>query len=379
MASRISRSSSTARSTRISRAATLLAGTAVLAVLAACGSDSGDTATAPSPIPTSTEVTPGTTVTLVTYDSFELSKKTLKAFEDQTGIKVKVLQNGDAGKALNTAILTKNRPQGDVLFGVDDSSLSKALDEDIFEPYLSPELENVDEKFVIDPEHRVTPIQHGSVCVDYDKAWFEDKGIAPPASLADLTKPEYDELLVVQNPATSTPGLSFLLATIAEFGEDGYEQYWSDLRENGVQVTPGWDEAYYTYYTAGAEDGTRPIVVSYSTDPAAAVDFAEEELTEAPTAVIEDTCYGSIEFAGVLENAKNPEAGRALINFLLGPEVQKDIPPNMYVYPVRTGTPLPKSFVEFVSVPQNPLSLDADLVGENREAWTRTWQATVLD
>lgn len=345
-----------------------------LGTLAACGDD-GDDAAAPQP---TTSPTLSGEVTLVTYDSFALSKKTLKAFEDATGVDVKVLQNGDAGKMVNTAILTKNRPQGDVLFGVDTSFLSKALDGGIFAPYTSPELVNVDQKYVVEGEDRVTPVDHGEVCVNYDKTWYAEKDLTPPASFADLVKPEYRDQLVVQNPATSSPGLAFLMATVAEFGEDGWTDYWQQLKDNGVDATPGWDEAYYEEFTAGGGDGPRPLVVSYSSSPAAAVDYAEKALDDAPTAVVESTCFGSVEYAGVLENAKNPDAARALVDFLIGETVQADIPPNMYVYPVRTGTPLPESFTKYAQPVAEPLTLDAGTVEANRESWTRTWQQTVL-
>lgn len=356
----------------------LALGAATLAaavVLAACGDSASDTGAAGTPSPSVTS----TSVTLITYDSFALSKKTLADFEKKTGITVKVLRNGDTGKVVNTAILTKNRPQGDVLWGVDNTFLSKALDAGIFEAYESPGLAEVPDEYELDDQHRVTPVDHGEVCLNYDKAWFTDARIAPPASFADLVRPEYKDMLVVQNPATSSPGLSFLLATIAAEGEDGWQAYWRSLRANGVKVVAGWDQAYYTHFTAGSDKGKRPIVVSYASSPAAAVDFAEDELTEAPTAVVESTCFASVEFAGILSGAKHPDAARVLIDHLIGAEVQKDIPPNMYVYPVRTGTPLPESFTKFAQVVEKPLSLEPSTIGANREGWTREWQKVVLD
>jgi thiamine transport system substrate-binding protein len=352
------------------------AATVALATLTACGSDDGDTAASES-TPTTSPTLSGE-VTLVTYDSFALSKKTLKKFEADTGVEVKVLQNGDAGKMVNTAVLTKNRPQGDVMFGVDSTFLSKAINGGIFAPYVSPELANVEAAYKLDGEDRVTPVDHGEVCVNYDKTWYAEKNLTPPASFEDLAKPEYKDQLVVQNPATSSPGLSFLMATVAQFGEDGWEAYWQQLVDNDVDVQPGWDEAYYNEFTAGGGDGPKPLVVSYSSSPAAAVDFAEEELDDAPTAVIESTCFGTVEYAGVLDGAKNPDAAKALVDFLIGETVQADIPPNMYVYPVRTGTPLPESFTLYAKPVVDPLTLDAGLIDANRESWTRTWQQTVL-
>ena len=158
------------------------------------------------------------TITLVTHDSFAMSKRVLADFTKQTGITVKLLAAGDAGAALNQVILTKGAPIGDLLFGVDNTFLSRALSAGIFEPYRSSKLSAVPTAYQLDRTHRVTPVDHGDVCVEYDKQWFADHKVAVPKSLEDLTKPAYKGLLVAENPATSSPGLAFQLATIAHFG-----------------------------------------------------------------------------------------------------------------------------------------------------------------
>ena len=161
-----------------------------------------------------------TEVVLVTHDSFAISPDVKQAFESESRLKLRILKAGDAGEIVTRALLTAGNPEGDVLFGVDNNLLQRTLDGDVFEAYESPELASVArEVWVLDPEHRVTPIDHGEVCLNYDKAWFAERGTRPPTSLADLTMPRYRDLLVVENPATSTPGLAFMLATIAQFGE----------------------------------------------------------------------------------------------------------------------------------------------------------------
>ena len=246
------------------------------------------------------------TVVLVTHDSFAIPKQVKAAFEQESGFKLRILQGGDAGETVNRALLTKGNPQGDVLFGIDNNLLSRALDENLFDSYEATGLDKVDPRFVIDPKHRVTPVDHGDVCLNTDKKWFASHGVAPPRTLADLTAPRYRKLLVVENPATSTPGLAFLLATVARFGENGWQDYWRKLRANGVLVTDGWEEAYNTRFSgAGGGKGDRPIVVSYATDPAAEVMFAKTKPTTAPTAVMAASCFRQIEFAGVLDGAKN--------------------------------------------------------------------------
>ena len=214
-------------------------------------------------------------VVLVTHDSFAISDDVKRAFEDQSGLTLRILKAGDAGEIVTRALLTAGNPEGDVLFGVDNNLLQRALEGDVFEEYESPQLENVDPELVLDPHHRATPIDRGDVCLNYDKRWFTDRGVEPPSELGDLLRSSYRELMVVENPATSTPGLAFLLATIAAFG-DSWQGFWRTLRENGVLVVDGWEDAYYAQFSGSAgSKGKRPIVVSYASSPPAEVIFRD--------------------------------------------------------------------------------------------------------
>lgn len=318
-----------------------------------------------------------TEVVLVTHDSFAVSKPVLRGFERESGFTLRILQTGDAGAALNRALLTAGDPEGDVFFGVDNNLLSRALGEDLFEPYESPELERVDARYLLADEHRVTPVDHGEVCLNVDKEAFAKT--APPSSFEDLAAPRHRGQLVVQNPATSTPGLAFLLATIAHFGEDGWQKYWQALRANDVLVVDGWEEAYTQRFSgAGGSKGDRPIVVSYASSPPAEVIFAGEKLDDAPTAVVASTCFRQVELAGVLRGTRNEEGARALIDFMLSPRFQRDVPGSMFVFPVREGTPLPPEFERFAVVPERPLELPPAEIGANRDRWIREWTDVVL-
>ena len=318
-----------------------------------------------------------TEVVLVTHDSFAVSKPVLRGFERESGFTLRILQTGDAGAALNRALLTAGDPEGDVFFGVDNNLLSRALGEDLFEPYESPELERVDARYLLADEHRVTPVDHGEVCLNVDKEAFAKT--APPSSFEDLAAPRHRGQLVVQNPATSTPGLAFLLATIAHFGEDGWQKYWQALRANDVLVVDGWEEAYTQRFSgAGGSKGDRPIVVSYASSPPAEVIFAGEKLDDAPTAVVASTCFRQVELAGVLRGTRNEEGARALIDFMLSPRFQRDVPGSMFVFPVREGTPLPPEFERFAVVPERPLELPPAEIGANRDRWVREWTDVVL-
>jgi thiamine transport system substrate-binding protein len=318
-------------------------------------------------------------VVLVTHSSFVVSDDVKQEFESESGQTLRILQTGDAGESLTRALLTAGNPEGDVFFGVDSNLLSRALDGDLFEDYESPGLEDVPPRYVLDEEHRVTPIDRGDVCLNYDRTWFRERGISPPRSIADLTRPEYEGLLVVENPATSSPGLAFMLATIARFGERGWRAYWEELRENDVLVVDDWVVAYNARFSGSAEGrGDRPIVVSYATSPPAEVIFRSPRPAQAPTAVVTDSCFRQLEFAGVLRGAANPDGARALVDFMLSTRFQEDVPLSMFVFPVDPAAELPPEFVQFATVPRNPLELPPAQIEENRDRWIKEWTATVL-
>jgi len=315
------------------------------------------------------------TITLVTHDSFNVSKGVLRAFTRSSGVKVRILRAGDAGQALNQTILTKDHPIGDVLYGVDNTFLSRALDNGIFDAYESAALEQVPSEYVLDARHRVTPIDRADVCVNDDKRWFREHDIPRPTRLEDLADPEYRGLLVVESPATSSTGLSFLLATIAHFGEDGWRDFWADLRANDVVVVDGWEQAWYEQFTAGSESGEHPLVASYASSPVATVN---KKGTSARAGTLLASCFQQIEFAGILRGTEHTRAARRLIDFMLSRRFQADLPDQMYVFPVRDGVALPAAFEEFADVAPSPLELPPSAIQENRERWIREWTETVL-
>ncbi|MEX0952809.1 MAG: thiamine ABC transporter substrate-binding protein [Nitriliruptoraceae bacterium] len=346
----------------------------VALLVSACGGDQASDST-----PDASPDTPssGVTLTLLTHDSFDVSSHVLESFTTSTDITVEVVPLGDAGTLVNQAILTRDNPQGDVLFGVDNTFLSRALDADLFLEHRSPRLDVVNETYQLDPGNRVTPIDVGDVCLNHDRVWFDEHGLEVPTDLADLTDPAYRGLLVVQNPATSSPGLAFLLATVERFGEDGWLDFWAQLRDNDVIVTDDWSQAYYGEFT-WAGGGDRPLVVSYASSPPAEVYFADPQPDEAPTGVIEASCFRQIEFAGVLAGTDHPEEAGLLIDHLLSVEFQEDLPLTMFVFPVVDDAALPDVFAQHAVVIDDPLQVDPSVIGEHRDAWIDAWTTTVL-
>ncbi len=351
---------------------------AALAVTSCGGARPAPPAATTSPPAATTAPAKARTLTLITHDSFAASEEVIAQFEGENNAILEILKSGDAGAALNQAILSKGNPLGDVFFGVDNTFFSRAIDADIFAPYDSPELADIPDSLELDSQHRLNPVDFGDVCLNYDKAWFEEKGLAPPQNLEDLVRPPYKDLTVVENPATSSPGLSFLIATVGRFGEDAYLDYWQQLRENGVLVTDGWESAYWGQFSA-ASDGNRPIVVSYATSPAAEVFFSEGQYEEPPTGNVlgDGACFRQIEFIGILKGAKNQDLAEKFVDFTLSQTFQEDVPLNMWVFPANERAGLPDVF-RFAEAPPNPAIVAPDNIAKNREHWIEAWTETVL-
>ncbi|SDB84944.1 thiamine transport system substrate-binding protein [Sanguibacter gelidistatuariae] len=344
-------------------AATTLAGGLVLA-LGACGASPAET-DGPAP----------TTLDVVVHDSFSMSDEAKAAFEKESGLTLNLITTGDGGALANKLVLTTDAPLGDVAFGIDNSFASRAVDAGVFTPYTSPALPGSASDLLLDDAGSLTPIDYGDVCLNIDTGWFADHGVAAAATLSDLTTPAYKDLTVVTNPATSSPGLAFLFATIGAFGQDGYLDYWKQLTDNGLKVVDGWEDAYYTDFTGAGGDGSRPIVLSYASSPAFTV---TEDGASTTTAALLGTCFRQVEYAGVLANGSNPVGAQKFIDFLLGDEFQSELPESMYMYPVNGDVSVPADWAAFAPVPAEPIGLDAALISEDRDSWIKAWTASVI-
>ena len=340
----------------------VLAATALLA--AGCGGSDGD----------------ADSITLVVYDSYPADdpdepnplQLALDEFTADTGVEVELLVSGDAGTMLSKAALTAGNPEGDVMWGVDNTLLSRAVDAEVFAPYLAHGVDALPDQLTeLVPDGEATPVDYGDVCVNYDIASLEQAGVEPPASLAELAEPEYAPLLVVENAATSSPGLAFLLATIAELGEPAWEDYWTRLVANGTLVVDSWTDAYYASFTRAG--GDRPLVVSYGSSPPFEVLFSEEPLDSAPTGVVESTCFRQVEFAGVLRGTDAEPEARRLVDFLISERFQREVPMNLFVWPANADVALDPAFVDFATIPEQPLTLDPGEIERNRADWVDRW------
>ncbi|MFI6425535.1 thiamine ABC transporter substrate binding subunit [Promicromonospora sp. NPDC050880] len=340
---------------------------AVALLVAGCAGGSGATGSEDT---TSAGAASGT-VTLVTHDSWALDEKLVDRFEQESGLTVEVSAAGDAGTLVNQLVLTKDAPLGDAVFGIDNTFASRALEAGVVEEYTPEGLPEGVEQV----GGALTPVDQGDVCVNADEAWFEESGLEVPKTMEDLADPEYKDLLVVTNPATSSPGLAFLLATIGAFGEDGFEDYWASLVDNGVKVADSWEDAYYVDFSGAGEGGERPLALSYATSPAFTV---TEDGAASTTSALLDTCFRQVEYAGVLAGSDNPEGARALVDFLLTEDVQAALPESMYMYPADASVELPADWQKFAPQAEAPFEVDPADVSEHRDEWIERWTETVV-
>jgi thiamine transport system substrate-binding protein len=319
-------------------------------------------------------------ITILTHDSFSVSEQVIEAFEKEHHAKVHFLKVENVGALSKQAIDSKRRPPvADIVFGLDNTMMGPALKAGVFEPYASPLLDRIPNEFKLDPENRLIPVDYGDVCLNYDKKWFARRGLAPPGSLEDLTKPMYNGLLVVENPAMSSPGMAFLLATVAHFGEENFIDFWMALKKNGLLVVDGWKQAYLGHFSA-ASKGSRPIVISYASSPAAEILFSENQIFEAPSAAITDTgmAFRQIEFVGILKKGRNRDLAKKWVDYMLDVPFQKDIPLQMFVFPVNPAAPLPNLFTRYARVARKPIGMPLDEIEEHGKEWVDAWSEAML-
>jgi thiamine transport system substrate-binding protein len=287
---------------------------------------------------------PSDELVLVTHDSVVISKALIADFEKTSGLRLTIVKAGDAGALTNKLVLTKGDPIADVVYGIDNTFIGKAENNGIL------------------TRSSITAIDYADICFNYDKSWFESHSIAAPKTWLELTQPRYKNLTVIENPTTSSTGLGFLAATVAQFGEGKWQKFWSALKTNGVKVDAGWEDAYYTDFSGSAGKGDYPIVLSYSSSPA----------DEANTAALIEGCFRQTEYAATLTGAKNPSGAAQLIKWLTELKFQNSMPASMYVYPVNKQAGIPESWA--TKAPEATSILGENLkISQRREAWLKQW------
>ena len=346
---------------RSSLVSTVVLTIAVGLVLSAC---SGREPTADGDIEARDTETATDALVVYTYDAFPQSLETLidAFFEAEYGFSPTLERFQDTGDLFNQTWLERSAPQADVVIGLDNTYIGRALEDELFQPYRPVGADELLDHLILDPEYRLTPFDWGHVVLNYDSERLSD----PPTSWEELLDPRLEESIIVMNPATSSPGRNFLLLTIAAHGEDGYLDFWERLKPNILTVTAGWTEGYGLY-----TQGEASIVLSYESSPA--YHLAYEDTERYKNLILDDMGYGQVEVAGIVAGARNLENARRLLDFLVSVEFQREIPLNQFMYPARGDVTLPDPF-DRIATAGETMYVPVDQVDEHFDRWLTDWQ-----
>jgi thiamine transport system substrate-binding protein len=310
---------------------------------------------------------------VMVHSSFSLPKPLLAQFESQNGVKLAIVKGGDAGEMLNKLILTRAKPVADVVFGIDNTLVGKALAAGVLEP-LSPQAADASDA---DLGTALAAVDYGFVTLNYDKAAIAKSGIALPKTMQELTLPAYKNWLVMPNPATSSTGYAFLLATISAMGEEPAFAWWAQMRGNGLKVVKGWSEAYYTEFARNK--GAYPLVVSYATSPAAEVFYSKEKVTDSPTASLnlKGGVFRQVEGVGLVKGGGQRAAASKFVEFMRSGPVQQALQTEMWMYPMQANTPRAE-VMRYASEPAGFEAPAVTLVASKGADWVARWTKVVL-
>lgn len=302
-----------------------------------------------------------------TYDAFPegLEEVLVDYFDREYSVSVTVERFQDTGGLFNEVMLTRGEGAADLVIGLDNTYIGRALEADLFQPTEPAEIDAVREDLILDESNRLVPFDYGNIVLNYDSQALSD----PPTTWEELLDPSLRESIVLMNPATSSPGRNFLLLTIEQFGEDGYLDFWEELEPNILTITSGWSDGYGLY-----TQGEAPIVLSYETSPA--FHIAYEDTDRYKNLILDEVGYAQIEVMGVLQDAPNRENAHRAVDFILSTEFQSEIALNQFMYPVREDVELPDSFQQ-LHRPEETRFIDIDTVDANYERWLDDWEAVM--
>lgn len=347
----------------------LFAVSAILVALVACaGEEKTSTQTSAPPSDSDSEKGAATDRLVVyTYDAFPkgLEDLLVSHFDETYDVTVSLERFQDTGGLYNEVFLTQEEEGADLVIGLDNTYIGKALAEELFQPYRPDAIEAIDPELIVDDSFSLIPFDYGNVLLNYDSEAISD----PPSTWEELTDPRFEESIVLMNPATSSPGRNFLLLTIEQFGEDGYLEYWKRLAPNILTITAGWSEGYGLY-----TQGEAPIVLSYETSPAYHIAF--EDTHRYKNLILDGVGYAQIEVMGIVDGAENVINARRGVDFILSEEFQSEIAMNQFMYPARREIELPDAFTA-VERPERTVFIATDRVDRQFDKWLSDWEAVM--
>ena len=201
---------------------------------------------------------------------------------------------------------------------------------------------------------RAVPFDQADVCLNYDETKVDGENLTVPTSLWDLTEEAWKGKIAFPSPLTSSPGRSFMVATVDYFENDDDNttdafDWWGAMADNDAIFTSGWTEAYERHYSGGYGErwveghlGDAAMTVSYCHSPGVEA-FFSDNWTKSTSLTLPRTTFHQVEYAAVINGAVEVEAANAFIEYLLSEEVNQNMPENNLMLSVLTNASLPET------------------------------------
>ncbi len=295
-------------------------------------------------------------------DSMEWMNELVVPFEEENNVDVKFVKFEGANTILTRLLLEKRKPKADVVLGLAQSTFAKAKKEGLLAQYKPVGAEKIVENFV-DKDYYGTLFDYGGLAIIYDSETMEN----PPKTFEEITK--YEDILIIQDPRTSSTGQDFLLWTIALYGDE-WQEFWRRLKPAIKTVTPGWSGSF-----GKLTAGEAPMMVSYASNEAYSHEYYGG--TKYLTIIPEEGGYVQVEASGLVNKKKINDLSKKFIDFTLTDDFQKEIPLKNWMLPA-TSVELPKSF-EHYKTSEKYLSIENDKLVENLEKWLEEWEEIIKD
>ncbi|MBQ4280875.1 MAG: thiamine ABC transporter substrate-binding protein [Spirochaetales bacterium] len=298
------------------------------------------------------------TLTVYAYDTFcgdwGAAGSVIPAFEEATGIKVNLVASGAAIEVINKVRLEGKNTECDVILGITDDIADKAYD--LLESYDSPYIQTIDERYRFDAQNRLIPYDYGAFAFVYDT----ESKIEIPTCLADLTKEQYKDKVILIDPRTSSVGTGLMMWTYNALG-DQWLSWWKTMSENALTTASGWSSGYGLF-----TEGEAPIVISYTTSPVYHVMW--EDTTRYQALLFTDGHEATIEAVGIVKGTKHRSEAEAFIDFLLS-NAQVDLANANSMYPVNSSITLPAAY-DYAPVPEKIYTGSSEKASELLKLWT---------
>ena len=298
------------------------------------------------------------TLTVYAYDTFcgdwGAAGSVIPAFEEATGIKVNLVASGAAIEVINKVRLEGKNTECDVILGITDDIADKAYD--LLESYDSPYIQTIDERYRFDVQNRLIPYDYGAFAFVYDT----ESNIEVPTCLADLTKDQYKDKVILIDPRTSSVGTGLMMWTYNALG-DQWLSWWKTMTENALTTASGWSSGYGLF-----TEGEAPIVISYTTSPVYHVMW--ENTTRYQALLFTDGHEATIEAVGIVKGTKHRSEAEAFIDFLLT-NAQVDLANANSMYPVNSEITLPAAY-DYAPVPEKIYTGSSEKASELLKLWT---------